>query len=172
MLPLLQEINKKIENHIKEQSNSNENIELKDLMGKFSMDALASCAFGVDSGSFTAKNNDSEFVKQAKKVFDFTSPSAILQNLLAMFTPTSVKKFFFALGFTNFATLANLKAQAFFQNIIEASIKQRKVSKVRRNDLVDLMIDATEGKLEDAEIHTYDDGKRKRIIKRYYSKNI
>ena len=50
MLPLLNEINEKIEKYIMIHSSANEGLELKYLMGKFSMDALASCAFGVDSG--------------------------------------------------------------------------------------------------------------------------
>jgi hypothetical protein len=31
--------------------------ELKDLFGKFSMDTIASCAFGVDSQSFASSGN-------------------------------------------------------------------------------------------------------------------
>ena len=146
MLPLLNEINEKIEKYIMIHSSTNEGLEVKNLMGKFSMDALASCAFGVDSGSFT--NENSQFIKAANKVFDFANPWAILQNVIALFTPKAVKKFFHALGFTNFATIANLKENKFFQDVVEASINQRKQSKIRRNDLVDLMIDATEGKLD------------------------
>ena len=154
MLPLLQEINNKLEVHIKEESKSNEEIELKDLMGKFSMDALASCAFGVDSGSFDNRTSDSEFVKQAKIIFGL-SDKKILQILMSMFTPTPIKKFFTALGFKKFAVIPGIDGHEFFQNVVVASIKQRKQSKTRRNDLVDLMIDATEGKLN---VEEEDDG--------------
>ena len=82
MLPLLNEINEKIEKYIMIHSSTNEGLELKYLMGKFSMDALASCAFGVDSGSFT--NENSEFIKAANKVFDFVNPWAILKNVIAI----------------------------------------------------------------------------------------
>ena len=81
MLPLLQEVGDKVEKHIEELRATNENIELKNLMGKFSMDALASCAFGVDSGSFTHTTTDSEFVKQAKIVFDFASLKAFIHDI-------------------------------------------------------------------------------------------
>ena len=147
MLPLLQEINGKIKEHIKVDSEKDKEIELKDLMGKFSMDALASCAFGVDSGSFS-KGQDSEFQKQVKVIFDFGIVQ-LIQSVVAMITLKPIKKFFHALGFKNFATVANLSAFTFFQNVVEASIKQRKESKSRRNDLVDLMIDALEGKLDE-----------------------
>ena len=152
MLPLLEEISERVVSHIKKGSESDEDIEVKDLMGKFSMDALASCAFGVDSGSFTHKE-DTEFLKNAKKIFDFVNPWSIAKTLIAMFTHKTVKQFFHHLGFKNFATIANLKENEFFQNVVEASIKQRKESSTRRNDLVDLMIDATEGKLESTEAH-------------------
>ena len=149
MLPLLQEVGDKVEKHIEELSATNENIELKTLMGKFSMDALASCAFGVDSGSFTHTTTDSEFVKQAKIVFDFASLKGFIYIMISIFTPKIVKQFVHSLGFKKFATWASLDANIFFQRVVEASIRQRKESQTRRNDLVDLMIDATEGKLEE-----------------------
>lgn len=125
------------------------------MMGKFSMDALASCAFGVNSGSFTNKNSESEFVMHAKKIFEFGDPWGMVQIVVAKFTPKVVKQFFSKLGWKKFATVTNLESQAFFQNVVEASIKQRKASKTRRNDLVDLMIDATEGKLDVTEDDHY-----------------
>ena len=47
-----------------------EEFELKDVFGKFSLDALASAAFGVDGESFT--NKDSLFVKYAARIFEAT----------------------------------------------------------------------------------------------------
>ena len=148
MLPLLEEISQKTECHIKERMKSNREIEVKELMGKVSMDSIASCAFGVDSKSFT--NDNSEFVLAAKKILEFAHPWAIVQNVIAMFTPKLVKQFFTKLGFKNFATISHVKENEFFQNVVEASIKHRKESKERRNDLVDLMIDAIEGETEDS----------------------
>ena len=148
MLPLLQEINSKLEYHIKASVQSREDVELKDLMGRFSMSAIASCAFGVDSRSFTNDGAESEFVKQARKMFeggDFWSKILVTVTIL---TPNRIKQIFSALGFKNFPPVPNLKENSFFQNVVEATIKQRKESKRRRNDLVDLMIDATEGKLD------------------------
>ena len=40
-------------------------------MGKYSLDAISSCGFGVDAGSL-GKKEDSEFAKNVKKVFDLT----------------------------------------------------------------------------------------------------
>ena len=145
MLPLLKIINEKMESYLIEH---NEDIELKDTMGKFSMDALASCAFGVDSGTFTNPNSESEFVKHAKILFDFGAPWAMFQLIVSLFTPKLVKQFLSRIGLKNIGTVPGLKSHAFLQSVIEASIKQRRESKTRRNDLVDLMIDALEGTLD------------------------
>ena len=69
MLPLLREISNNLDHYIINNSKPNEEIDLKVLMGKFSMDAIASCAFGVDSGSFKDQTSESEFVRIAKKNF-------------------------------------------------------------------------------------------------------
>ena len=155
MLPLLQAINEKMESYIKDHTKSDEDIELKEIMGKFSMDALASCAFGVDSGTFANQNSESEFVKHAKIIFDFANPWQIFQFLTALFTPKMVKQFFSKIGFKNIATVPALKSQEFLQNVVEASIKQRRESKTTRNDLVDMMIDALEDKLDITEDDAY-----------------
>ena len=39
----------------------------KETFGKYSMDSIASCAFGVDAESFGAR--ESKFVKSAKDIF-------------------------------------------------------------------------------------------------------
>ena len=43
--------------------------EAKELAGKFSIDGLASCAFGVEAGSFDGE--DSTFLRHMKGVFNF-----------------------------------------------------------------------------------------------------
>ena len=53
--------------------------ELKDVFGKFSLDALASSAFGVDGESFT--NKDSKFVKSAARIFEQTKLDTVILSL-------------------------------------------------------------------------------------------
>merc|ERR1712172_383676 len=79
--------------HMDKNTAMSDGFELKDTMGKFSLDTLASCAFGVDGQSFEDK--ESVFVKK--------------------------------------------------------TIQQRKVSKERKGDLIDLMLDAMEGLKEEEE---------------------
>ena len=110
-----------------------EEFEQKEVFGKFSLDALASCAFGVDAQSFS----DSEshpFVHHAAKIFSNDWISGI-GNMLR-FVP----------GVGQIFKLFNInvmhpKSVAFFRDIVLQTIKARKDSKERRNDLIDLILD-------------------------------
>ena len=51
-------------------SKTDSEIELHGLCGKFSMETIASCAFGLNASSFTGES--SLFVKHAKSIFDYT----------------------------------------------------------------------------------------------------
>ena len=62
MTPLLQVISFKMNEHVSNLARSGDAFETKDLAGKFSLDGLASCAFGVENGSFDEK--ESEFLRQ------------------------------------------------------------------------------------------------------------
>jgi len=99
--------------------------------GKFSMDSIASCAFGVDAESFT--NSNSNFVKNAMEVFKFSIAKIIgLQVVPGLYT---VMQFFDI-------SVIPYKETQFFVDIIKKTLKTRMDSKTRRNDLIDMMIDA------------------------------
>ena len=44
-------------------------IDMRDALGKYSMDTIASCAFGVHAESFT--DEESKFVDNAKQIFRY-----------------------------------------------------------------------------------------------------
>ena len=54
MMVFIQETSKSLTEEIIKLSISGNEIELKDVFGMFSMDTLASCAFGVDAQSFSS----------------------------------------------------------------------------------------------------------------------
>ena len=56
--------------HLRHSADQDEKINLKDMCGKYSMDTMASCAFGVNAGSFNSNNKESRFVRDAKSVMD------------------------------------------------------------------------------------------------------
>ena len=77
MLKFIQETNKNLDLELLEKAKQGEEFDLKATFGKFSLDSLASCAFGMDAQSFTDKN--SVFVKYSARIFQNT----LLDNLTA-----------------------------------------------------------------------------------------
>lgn len=70
MLHLINAVSKDIENHLQERVKVDGRVELKEVFGKFSMDAIASSAFGIEAGSFNSESgSETEFVKHAKTIF-------------------------------------------------------------------------------------------------------
>ena len=139
MLIFMQETAKQLINEFNKFEANNEDFELKETLGKYSMDTIASCAFGVDSQSFT--NQDSLFVKHASALF--TSTIKDMMKIVAVMLPFGSKicKLFKI-------PISKTEEVEFFYNAITASLKNRKESKTRRNDLVDLMVDAVSGDIE------------------------
>ena len=147
MTPLLQAINKKMNKYVSTLAEEGTMFEAKEFAGKFSIDGLASCAFGVEAGSFDGEN--SEFLYHGKNVFateNFTGTTLLVQ----IFTPNIVKKAAAKLGFPEaFASFFGNKHGKFLMEVLEEVFKQRKASKLKRNDLIDLIIEAIEGDLDD-----------------------
>ena len=48
-------------------ADSQTELDMKELCGKFSMETIATCAFGVNAETFS--NSDSQFVQNAKAIF-------------------------------------------------------------------------------------------------------
>lgn len=109
-----------------------QDFQLKHLFEKFSLDSLASCAFGVDPDSFRAK--DSRFMQYARELFVRTSMDKLF--LLLRITPI-VSKVLFHLKINTFKP----KQTRFFRDVVLGTIKQRRHTGERKNDLIDLMID-------------------------------
>ena len=118
-----------------------EGFELKDTMGKFSLDTLASCAFGVDGQSF--EDSESVFVKNASRIFQTTKMDQF-KFFGAMIIP-GMAKLIRLVGMNTFKP----KQTMFFVNVVKKTIQERKASKERKNDLIDLMLDAMEGVKEE-----------------------
>ena len=109
-------------------------VELKEVFGKYSMDTIASCAFGVDAGSFDDEN--SPFVGNAARFFRFSLADG-LKIIGAQIIP-GLDKIYDMLNINVFKP----KETKFFVDAIRKTIKQRRATKERRNDLIDLMLDA------------------------------
>ncbi|XP_069950512.1 cytochrome P450 9e2 [Cherax quadricarinatus] len=104
-------------------------VDMKVNSGRFTMDTIASCAFGIECNSF--RNEETEFTKWAQTLF---APSLIttLKFTLIHISP----RIFNALRLT-----LETSAKTFFQNVVEQTIAVRKNGQ-RRGDYLDLLLDA------------------------------
>ncbi|XP_071631198.1 cytochrome P450 9e2-like [Temnothorax longispinosus] len=104
--------------------------DMKDILGRYTNDAVATCAFGISVDSFKHPNN--EFFLLAKKAM-------IFDNWLAF-------KFFLHGNFPLLAKLLNLKMfgpeiEKFFKDIVSNTVKVRDEQGIVRPDMIQLMME-------------------------------
>ena len=107
--------------------------ELKDVTGKFSLDALASCAFGIDFNSFGGAKS-SAFVEHASQLF-----KQDIWGLLAIFKFLPGVPWLFQMLNIN---VQKPKTTKFFKDIVTDTLRARANSGEKRNDIIDMMVDA------------------------------
>lgn len=88
---------------------------MKEFFGRFTMDVIATTAFGVQSDSF--KDRDAEFVKMIAKFSDITLPNRILLFMVILLTPWLAK--FLPLSFFNMTSIN------FLGEVVKAAKTQR-----------------------------------------------
>jgi len=133
MMKFIVEVSENLLAEMEKKSETGAEFELKDVTGKFSLDALASCAFGIDFNSFGGAQS-SAFVEHASALF-----KQDIWGLLAIFK--------FLPGVPRLFQMLNINVQKpkttkFFRDIVTATLKTRAESGERRNDMIDMMVDA------------------------------
>nr|XP_053654483.1 cytochrome P450 9e2-like [Cherax quadricarinatus] len=103
--------------------------DMKVNFGLFTMDTIASCAFGIECDSF--KNEKAEFARQAEIFFAFSLIKTIKFGLLNI-SPRI---------FNSLRLKLETTALRFFESVVEQTIAARKQSQ-RRGDYLDLLLDA------------------------------
>ena len=140
MIIFMQEACNLLMKSLDEVADNEEEFELKEMLGKYSMETIASCAFGVDAQSFS--DSQSQFVKHAKSMFDQT-----LGDLIKIMT-TMVPGGLHLLSFLKLP-VSRYNDIEFFYKVVKSTLKHRKGTSERRNDLIDMMLDAIKGDLEE-----------------------
>nr|APH81389.1 cytochrome P450 CYP3026B1 [Tigriopus kingsejongensis] len=134
MMHFMKSISRNLQAEMQEAVDAKGPIDLKELFAKYSMDTIATCGFGVDAGSFTA-TGESKFVEHARNTF---ARKGIDNFKFLCSALPGVNGFCKMLGMPFFKP----EETQFFYDIIMQVIRHRMESKERKNDLVDLMIDA------------------------------
>lgn len=128
MLPLMKQVGVDFQEFIAKHS-GDDVIEMKDTCVKYTTDLIASCAFGIEAGSFETET--SEFRTVANKIFSFGFARAV-GLFFYFFAPSMVK-------------LLKVKfvdddSAFFLRKVFSETIHQREELKVKRNDFVDILL--------------------------------
>lgn len=110
-----------------------QDVEIKDILGRFSMDVIGSCAFGIDAGNLAQPEN--EFRRMGRKQFEMDFIQFVKLILI-----TNFPKFFKALGIS----FNKPDVVKYFCNLIKNTLEYRKKNNVHRNDFIQLMMQLQE----------------------------
>ena len=132
MMKFIVEVSENLLEEMEKKSEIGE-FELKDVTGKFSLDALASCAFGIDFNSFGGAKS-SAFVEHASQLF-----KQDIWGLLAIFKFLPGVPWLFQMLNIN---VQKPKTTKFFKDIVTDTLRARANSGEKRNDIIDMMVDA------------------------------
>jgi len=96
------------------------------------MDVIASAAFGVDSQNF--ENINSAFAVNARPLQDNLSKFIMFKFMIMILLPSLAKKMKLA--------LFNAEAMDFLESIVKESIRRRKENGEKRNNFLQLLLEA------------------------------
>lgn len=113
-------------------------IEFKELASKFTVDNIATCAFGIEVNSFENPNNF--FQELAKEITNFSNLKTVLKFAGYLIAPWLMK--FLGVSFISKG------AQEFFQEAIVETINTREENKIVRHDMINLLMEARKGNLK------------------------
>lgn len=116
-------------------------IDIQQIFFKFGMDVIANCAFGVDSHVWNYKPGEKgTFEKMAKRLEFKVSAGIIFKFTLMMLAP-KIADFFEV-------DVMDTEGQEYFAGIVRQMLRQRRESGERREDFLQLMMDAQQGILK------------------------
>lgn len=130
MFTLILECSEYFEKYLERIVKNGEPIDCREISAKFTTDVIGSCAFGLQMNSFA--DEDSEFRKMGRKVFEVSLRSRILINIRTM-VPWLYK-------LLRIPVTPN-EVMDFFTLSMKETMDYRKEKNIRRGDLVDILID-------------------------------
>ncbi|KAE9535944.1 hypothetical protein AGLY_007845 [Aphis glycines] len=109
----------------------NDQLEVKEIMSKYSTDVIGTCAFGLKLD--TVKNDDSDFRKYGRQIIQ-TNFRIILIQILSLMSPRLTK----LLGISEFSP----DASNFYESVLNEVIRYREANGIVRHDVAQSLIEA------------------------------
>lgn len=111
------------------EASENPYVDMKKNFGRYALDTIATCAFGIECNSLVDEN--SEFLKQVESFFGW-SVKKIVKGLLFLYMPSLFKVF---------GLNVRPPSTDFFIDVVEHSLAARREGK-SRGDFIDLLLEA------------------------------
>ena len=135
MYKLFNKIGTDFSDHVSTLSESREDVNARDLASKYTLQVIASTGFGIDIAVYRDDAESERFRKMTDKLSGKgVGALGMLKILLAFILPSLSK----ALKIETFDT----ESVNYFGDIIKQAINSRKGQMQKRNDMVDLLLDA------------------------------
>lgn len=123
---------------LKKVDNENETVNARDIFSRYACDIIASCAFGLKINSINDPTN--EFYKAGLAI---SSPDALtFIKLVALLSAPKLMQWLDI-------PILDRKVANYFRGVVSSTIRERIEKNIVRNDMIDLLIKAREGKLND-----------------------
>lgn len=124
------DVGQRLETYLMPFASENSEIEMRDVLGRFMTDVIASCAFGLETDCINDQH--SSFREMGRNILKFPKSKAL--------------KLIFASTFQKQARLLGVRwndvdVSEFFMNVVKDTIEYRRTSNTRRNDFMQLLID-------------------------------
>lgn len=127
MFSTISEVADKFMEQISLETKSTGQIEIKDILSRFTTDVIAKTAFGIECNSL--KNCETEFYKIGLKAFSKTN---FIKRLLISNYPNLARKLH--------VTTTDKEIGKFYHDVVEQTINYREKNKIIRNDFINLLM--------------------------------
>lgn len=133
MVPMIHKCVDTLINNVKRKSEGGKTVDMKQLCGGFTMDVIASTAFGIEVDS--QNNENSQFVKMGGKLtsLSLNSPLILIQMMFPVLRPV--------LKHIGVSPLPQ-DVLHFFADTATSAIEERKAENIKRGDFLELMTTA------------------------------
>ncbi|GLV36673.1 Cytochrome P450 6a20 [Carabus blaptoides fortunei] len=129
MFPTLVACSGQMEELLENLSRHAEPIDMKDILARFTIDVIGSCAFGIDCNSMT--DPDNEFRKFGIASFNIKGFDAVRQILVIIFPKL--------MQFLRYPGISP-KISTFFMNVVKSTVSYREKNNIQRNDFLQLLL--------------------------------
>lgn len=129
MFPTVMDVVDRFKHNLFEVLEETDELEIKDILARFTTDIIGTCAFGIECNSL--KDPNAEFRTMGRRAFEDPKYPPAMSLLIRALEPYA-KMFHF--------TLIKKEVSDFFMKVVNDTVEYREQNNVQRNDFMDLLI--------------------------------